>query len=59
MLYTANLENQHLQSNIRKKDNILKAFRKTTLDSRQIVNKASLILEVLKSLLSLIEDLTF
>jgi hypothetical protein len=57
MLHIANLENQHLQSDIRKKDNILEAFRKAALDSRQIVNEASSILEVLKSSLPSIDDL--
>lgn len=46
MLHTANLENQHLESDIRKQ---VEAFRKSVIESRQIVTKASVILERLKS----------
>jgi hypothetical protein len=57
MLYIANLENQYLQGDIRKKDNILEVFRKTALESHQIVNKASSMLEVLKSSLPSMDNL--
>ncbi len=45
MLHTGNLENQHLQSDIRKQDSMAEAFRKSAIESRQMTNKASAILE--------------
>ena len=49
MLHTANLENQHLQCDIRTQDRMAEAFRKSAIESRQIANEASIILERLKS----------
>jgi hypothetical protein len=57
ILHTANLENQHLQSDIQEKDDILEVFRKNALESRQIVNEASSLLERLKSPLPPTDDL--
>jgi hypothetical protein len=56
MLHTANLEIQHLQSNIQKQDSLAEAFRKSAIESHQIANKASAILKRLKSLLSLTDN---
>jgi hypothetical protein len=56
MLHTANLETQHLQSNIRKQEGMAEAFRKSVIESRQIANEASVILKRLKSLLPLTDD---
>jgi len=49
MLHQANLENQRLQSDIREKDGMIEELRKKALESRQIANEASTILERLKS----------
>jgi hypothetical protein len=49
MLHIAELENQHLKRDIQKWATIAEDFRVSTADSRQIVNKASLVLEKLKS----------
>jgi hypothetical protein len=51
VLYTAELENQHLKRDIQKWATIAESFRVSTADFHQIVNKASLVLEKLKSLL--------
>jgi hypothetical protein len=56
MLHTANLENEHLQSDIRKQDSLAEAFRKSAIESHQIANEASAILERLKSSLPLTDD---
>lgn len=53
MLYTANVENQRLQSDIRKQDSLAEGFRKSTIESRQIANEASAMLERLQSSLPL------
>jgi len=49
MLYTAELENQHLKRDIQKWATIAEDFRVSTTDSYQIANEASLVLEKLKS----------
>jgi hypothetical protein len=49
MLYTAELENQHLKRDIQKWATLAQDFRASTANSRQIVNEASLVLEKLKS----------
>jgi hypothetical protein len=51
MLDIANLENQYLKRDIQKQASIADEFRARTVDSHQIVNKAALLLEKLKSLL--------
>ena len=51
ILHTAELENQYLKRDIQKWAIIAEKFRVSTIDSYQIVNKASLVLEKLKSLL--------
>lgn len=56
MLHTANLENQHLQSNIRKQNSMSEAYRKSAIESRQIANEASIILERLKSSLPFTDE---
>ncbi|KAF8862714.1 hypothetical protein BDZ45DRAFT_739028 [Acephala macrosclerotiorum] len=56
MLHTANLENQHLQSDIRKQDSLAEAFKKSAIESHQIANEASAILERLKSSLPFTDD---
>lgn len=49
MLYTADFENQHLKRDMQKWASIVDDFRVRTVDSHQIVNKAVLVLEKLKS----------
>jgi hypothetical protein len=49
MLYTADLENQHLKRDNQKWVSMAEDFRTRTIDSFQIVNEASLVLEKLKS----------
>jgi hypothetical protein len=49
MLYTIDLENQYLKKDIQKWGTIAEYFRVPTIDSHQIVNEASLVLEKLKS----------
>ena len=58
MLYTAELENQHLKRDIQKWATIAEDFRVSTADSHQIVNKASFVLERLKSSLPSICKIT-
>jgi hypothetical protein len=48
MLHTAEVENQHLKRDIQKWATLAEDFRVSTVDSHQIVNEASLILERLK-----------
>jgi hypothetical protein len=49
MLHTIDLENQQLKKDIQKWSTIAEDFRVRTIDSHQIVNKAYLVLEKLKS----------
>ena len=54
MLNIANLENQYLKRDIQKWTSIVDKFRVRAIDSHQIISKAALVLEKLKSLLSFI-----
>ena len=58
MLHTANLENQHLQSDIQRQYSITEGLRKSAIESRRIVNEASLVLEKLKSSLPSTDECT-
>ena len=58
MLHTANLENQHLQSDLQKQYIITEVLRKGVIESRYIVNEASLVLERLKSSLPSTDECT-
>ncbi|KAG9231521.1 hypothetical protein BJ875DRAFT_382791 [Amylocarpus encephaloides] len=49
MLHTVDLENQHLKKDIQKWGTIAEDFRVRTVDSYQIMDEASLVLEKLKS----------
>ena len=49
MLNIANLENQYLKRDIQKWTSIVDKFRVRAIDSHQIISKAALVLEKLKS----------
>lgn len=49
MLHTVDLENQHLKKDIQKWGTIAEDFRVRTVNSRQIMDEAPLVLEKLKS----------
>lgn len=57
MLHTVDLENQHLKRDNQNWVSMAEDFRIRTVDSFQIVNEASLVLEKLKSSLPLIHNM--